>query len=213
MESTVRESDATEKETWRVLSARTVREIVESFPYPLFVVDEDVRILECNEAAQKLVGAGSGYLLRRKGGEVLGCINALGGGKGCGSSPACAGCVIRGSVGEAMANRKVSRAKARLELVDGNGKSSERFMLVTASPLETPGHDRAVLLMLEDITEVVRLKSLLSMCAGCKKIRDDENYWRDVESYLQQHLDVEFSHGLCPECVERLYPEYASKLR
>ena len=58
-------------------------------------------------------------------------------------------------------------------------------------------------------TEWLRLSGLLPICAGCKKIRDDQGYWREVEQYLQQHTHAEFSHGLCPDCMRRLYPEYA----
>jgi two-component system cell cycle response regulator len=52
------------------------------------------------------------------------------------------------------------------------------------------------------------LHGLLPICANCKKIRDDEGYWRQIEEYLQQHADVEFSHGLCPECIRKLYPDF-----
>lgn len=55
------------------------------------------------------------------------------------------------------------------------------------------------------------LKGLLPICASCKKIRDDKGYWEGVESYIKKHADVEFSHGLCPDCITRLYPEYKPK--
>jgi len=58
---------------------------------------------------------------------------------------------------------------------------------------------------------VKALKGLLPICASCKKIRDDKGYWEGVESYIKKHTDVEFSHGLCPECITRLYPEYKPK--
>ena len=49
-----------------------------------------------------------------------------------------------------------------------------------------------------------QLQGLLPICAYCKKIRDDGNYWRQVESYLTEHSGVQFSHGICPECYEKL---------
>jgi CheY-like chemotaxis protein len=55
------------------------------------------------------------------------------------------------------------------------------------------------------------LKGLLPICASCKKIRDDRGYWEGVESYIKKHSDVEFSHGLCPDCITRLYPDYKPK--
>lgn len=51
------------------------------------------------------------------------------------------------------------------------------------------------------------LRGLLSICASCKKIRDEEGAWRDFERYLQEHSKAEFSHCVCPECAKKLYPE------
>lgn len=52
------------------------------------------------------------------------------------------------------------------------------------------------------------LSGLLPICASCRKIRDDKGYWRLLEAYIHEHSEVEFSHGLCPECARTLYPEY-----
>jgi DNA-binding response OmpR family regulator len=53
--------------------------------------------------------------------------------------------------------------------------------------------------------EIKTLRGFLPICAGCKKIRDDQGYWTQIESYISQHSDAEFSHGLCPDCAVRLY--------
>ena len=53
------------------------------------------------------------------------------------------------------------------------------------------------------------LRGLLPICAGCKSIREDNGYWKRIEDYLQVHSELEFSHGICPDCVEKLYPEFA----
>ncbi len=53
--------------------------------------------------------------------------------------------------------------------------------------------------------EIKQLKGILPICSGCKKIRDDKGYWNRIESYISTHTDAEFSHGLCPECLEKLY--------
>lgn len=47
----------------------------------------------------------------------------------------------------------------------------------------------------------------LSTCASCKKIRNDEGYWMQVEIYIQDHSEAKFSHGLCPDCARALYPD------
>lgn len=54
---------------------------------------------------------------------------------------------------------------------------------------------------LEDaLTQVKQLEGLLPICSYCKKIRDEQNYWQRVDSYLSEHTDVMFSHGICPDC-------------
>ncbi len=58
------------------------------------------------------------------------------------------------------------------------------------------------------LAEVKTLSGLLPICASCKKIRDDKGYWNQIEVYIRDHSQAEFSHGLCPECAIKLYPEY-----
>ncbi len=58
------------------------------------------------------------------------------------------------------------------------------------------------------ISEIRTLSGLLPMCAGCKKIRNDEGYWAEVEEYFSTHSDATFSHGLCPDCLKKYMPEY-----
>ena len=55
--------------------------------------------------------------------------------------------------------------------------------------------------------EVRRLSGMLPICASCKKIRDDQGYWQQVEVYIKEHSDVDFSHSICPDCQKKLYPE------
>jgi sigma-B regulation protein RsbU (phosphoserine phosphatase) len=54
------------------------------------------------------------------------------------------------------------------------------------------------------LSRVHQLQGLLPICCYCKKIRDDRNYWHQVESYVSQHADVRFSHGVCPDCLNKL---------
>lgn len=59
------------------------------------------------------------------------------------------------------------------------------------------------------LDEVKTLKSLLPLCAGCRRIRNDEGYWQSVEAYFLEHGEIRFSHALCPDCIRKLYPELA----
>lgn len=56
------------------------------------------------------------------------------------------------------------------------------------------------------LSQVKKLSGLLPICATCKKIRDDHGYWNQIESYIRDHSEVDFSHSLCPECARELYP-------
>jgi DNA-binding NarL/FixJ family response regulator len=60
----------------------------------------------------------------------------------------------------------------------------------------------------EALAKVKTLRGLVPICASCKKIRDDQGYWQQVEVYVRQHSEAEFSHGLCPDCAKKLYPEF-----
>ncbi len=59
----------------------------------------------------------------------------------------------------------------------------------------------------EALDNIKTLKGLLPICAGCKKIRDDKGYWNQIESYIRDHSDAEFSHSICPECAEKMYSD------
>ncbi|MCC2639777.1 MAG: Response regulator [Nitrospira sp.] len=56
------------------------------------------------------------------------------------------------------------------------------------------------------LSEVKVLKGLVPICASCKKIRNDQGFWQQLEEYIQQHSEAEFSHGLCTPCIKKLYP-------
>jgi hypothetical protein len=59
----------------------------------------------------------------------------------------------------------------------------------------------------EALAKVKTLSGFLPICASCKKIRDDKGYWNQIEAYISEHSAAEFSHGICPECIEKLYPD------
>ena len=63
----------------------------------------------------------------------------------------------------------------------------------------------------EALANVKTLSGLLPICASCKKIRDDKGYWNQIEAYVQQHSDASFSHGICPECMEKYYGDILRK--
>jgi len=60
----------------------------------------------------------------------------------------------------------------------------------------------------EALADVKTLSGLVPICANCKQIRDDKGFWMQVESYIQEHSQAQFSHGICPDCMKKLYPNF-----
>ena len=100
---------------------------------------------------------------------------------------------------------------------------------VITSPISVDGRTIASVTAFRDITErkkteeekekliaelqkalsaIKQLHGILPICSSCKKIRDDKGSWNQLESYIREHSEAEFSHGLCPDCAKRLYPDY-----
>jgi hypothetical protein len=60
----------------------------------------------------------------------------------------------------------------------------------------------------EAMNNIKVLKGLIPICASCKKVRDDSGFWRQVEDYISHHSEAQFSHGICPDCMKKLYPQF-----
>ncbi|WP_157452573.1 hypothetical protein [Chloroherpeton thalassium] len=63
----------------------------------------------------------------------------------------------------------------------------------------------------EAINNIKVLEGMLPMCSVCKKVRDENGEWHDVADYIRNHTDAVCSHGICPECGRKLYPEIYSQ--
>lgn len=127
------------------------RVIFDAMPMPVFVVDEDVSILEYNSAAARLLGNNKEAILRRRGGDVLHCVNSLLSPLGCGHASDCKKCVVRKAVRCASEGGDVTREWARLELL-AEGKSQSFDVRVSTKPFKYDQHS-FVLLILEGLNE------------------------------------------------------------
>jgi len=96
----------------------------------------------------------------------------------------------------------LSRVKTQLEL-----KSSRDRLKLLLSEKE-----KLISELNESLANVKTLKALLPMCSYCKKIRDDKGYWNQVDEYITNHSDTKFSHGLCPDCLRKQYPDMADEV-
>ena len=87
------------------------------------------------------------------------------------------------------------QAMERLKRVEDALREKEKEQEKTISELQ------------EALAEIKTLKGFIPICASCKKIRDDEGYWNQLEAYISQHTDAVFSHGICPECAEGFWTD------
>jgi PAS domain S-box-containing protein len=182
--------------------------ILNAIPLMIFIVDGDVRIRDLNNAAANVFGLDKATVLNRRGGEVFHCLHSDDVPAGCGRAAFCKHCVIRNSVTKCLKGQAVTRRRTKIELLRA-GTKKEIELLITASPMPTAA-EPLVLLILEDINEISTLRSIIPICAHCKKIRDDHEYWRSVESYFNNYIGVDFSHGICPACMAEFYPDFVA---
>lgn len=177
------------------------RAVLDAIPAPVFILDEEARIIDANTAGIEYVGDMSLIIQKHFCGVVLRCINADELLNNCGKTAYCEDCVLRSTNQEAVGGKNVVRRKGRMTVMDGN-KIRELHYLVTVAPFVHEGRS-LVLLTLEDITELIELQKIIPICSYCKKIRNDDQYWERVEAYFQRHTGARFSHGICPECMEK----------
>ncbi len=83
------------------------------------------------------------------------------------------------------------------------------FVDITELKRAEEERERLIAELKEALANIKTLKGLIPICASCKKIRTDEGFWQQVDVYIRDHSEVEFSHGLCPDCLKKLYPGFS----
>jgi len=185
-------------------------ELLNAIPSYVFVFDKDVRVAYCNAAGTELNGDGSMSKLRKVCGEALHCVHSGEEGLACGTTRYCKDCLLRSSIEKAFAGEKVFRLKTGLTVARKRGVNRAELLLSTF-PFHHDGTPY-VLALLDDVSELNELRSIVPICAWCKKIRDDKKYWRKVEDYVQEHMEVQLTHGICPECSAQVSNDIKSQL-
>lgn len=183
----------------------SIKTLFDSLPSAIFFVDSDYRIVDLNPLAKELFEIPPEQIIKKLCGEVICCYHALNSKKGCGTTTFCNHCVIRNSVIDSSQGQTVFKKKYTLQTLR-NSQHSKIELLVTSFPFVYEGQE-IITLVLDDITELVTLKKMLPICSRCKSIRNDENYWQEIDSYIRANSNFDFTHGICPKCARVLYPD------
>jgi PAS domain-containing protein len=94
-------------------------------------------------------------------------------------------------------------------VIDGHKCNVGFFTDITERKLAEEAREKLIHEIQDALAQIKKLSGLLPICASCKKIRDDKGYWNQIESYIRDHSEAEFSHGICPDCMKKLYPNFA----
>ena len=107
-------------------------------------------------------------------------------------------------------------ANKREEFTQDDLALLQRIGALYALALQRKGYEeeREILLLQYQgtLAQVKQLSGMLPICASCKKVRDDKGYWTQIEEYISAHSEADFSHGLCPDCLKKLYPGIVGQL-
>jgi len=187
-------------------NASFMRHALDAIPSMVMVTDEDARILYRNLAARELLSGGRIYGTRA--GEAMHCIHSADVPAGCGRGPHCGECVVRNAVTAAFSGKRMRRQRTDVS-VKTSGKTLVVPALISASPFSFDGGMYAML-VIEDISELAELRALLPICSSCHKIRAEDGDWERVEDYIRAHVpEANLTHGLCPDCAKKLYPDHS----
>jgi GAF domain-containing protein len=116
------------------------------------------------------------------------------------SVPSIMGGILVGQI--ALANSDREYTEQDLAVVE---RLSALYALAIQRKWEEEERERLIRRLQEAIASIKTLQGMLPICASCKKIRDDKGYWTQIEEYIRDHSGTEFSHGICPECMKKLY--------
>lgn len=193
------------------LEGSPFRALFDAMSAMVFIVDERLVVHDVNLAAARRLGPDAEVVLRRLCGEVLRCLNSgvqPGFEAGpCGDTESCKTCVLRRSTESALAMGPTTRRPHVMRLLEGP-RSRETHFIVNATPFHYEG-TRYAMLVMEDVTELQELRRLVPICAWCRKVYMAGNFHADVEHRLRELALIDYTHGICPECLVVHFPDEA----
>lgn len=175
--------------------------LVETMDDPIMVIDASGRIVDLNHAAQSIVDFPSREAIGRPAGEVLS------------RWPDLIGFCHKVNTVKKEIRIKVNQVQRSYDLhisplTDRQARITGSLIVlrdITSRKKAEQELEQLIDQLQKALSEVKTLSGLLPICASCKKIRDDNGYWNQLEAYIHKHSEVKFSHGICPECACKLY--------
>lgn len=176
---------------------------VDLMPEGMFAIDTAGRLIDINQSMLALIGAKANHVIGLPIREVLKPWQDL----------------VEVFHAETNLQTEIAIEQRQFDLLIGpltkrRGELRGRLIVlheITHRKALEAEREKLILTLQEALSQVKRLSGLLPICASCKKIRDDSGYWHDVTVYVRDHSEAEFSHGICPDCKQALYAEYAQK--
>jgi len=193
-------------------SEERYRVLVEGSPNTVCLLDRDGCVVAVNQAGAALISESSGPEHLR-GWRLADIVREADRG-------VVAEALVRAARGESVRfEAAISRPDGRTVILDGllnpvrDSDTIVRhciglFIDVTQRKLAEQEREKLIAELQTALQKVKLLSGLVPICAACKKIRDDKGYWNQLEEYIEDHSQAMFSHGLCPECMKKLYPEF-----
>lgn len=193
------------RHTERALRAANtdLNQTLESISDAFFALDDAWRVVYFNAAAEKALGRGREQVLGR---PLLD------------SFPEARGSLLEAKYAEALRDRQPLVFETyfdrppyanwyEVRIYPREPGISVYFQVITTRKQAEAERENLIRDLQSALANVKTLRKLLPICAGCKKIRDDEGYWQSVEGYMLQHADIRFSHGLCPDCLRECHAD------
>lgn len=179
---------------------------------PICITDTDFNIINSNRSYQKIFGT------TEQGGRGIKCHDSRPGPK-C-KTPDCPlykitrerepifTCESTKIEKDGTSRYFVVTATPYFDIDDNLTGIIETFQDITSRRLLEKEMEALIVNLRQAMDKVKTLSGFLPICASCKKIRDDKGYWNQIESYIREHSEAEFSHSICPDCAKKLYGDY-----
>ena len=186
-------------------SERKISEILSNITDCHYTLDKEWRVTRINDPALRYFGMSEQSFLGKPFWEIF---------------PIALGSVIEEQHKKAFSERvpvhyelrsPITGRWAEVHAYPSEGGLSVYFRDITEPKRVEEEREKLIHTLEESLAKIRRLHGLLPICASCKKIRDDEGYWNQLEAYIEEHSEAEFTHGCCPDCMKKLYGMFLDK--